>query len=79
MKLSHHQHVKDDDRRQRQDHRPDADGPDDVFGGKALLSGVVMRRRIILIVQDRPRDFFAYGLNDTRDVLKFRAASALAF
>jgi len=44
-----------------------------------LLSGVVIRRRIILIVQDRPRDFFAYGGNDTRDDLKFRAARALAF
>ena len=37
MRSGDHQHVEHDDRRQRQDHRPDADGPHDVAGGKALL------------------------------------------
>src|SRR5213080_1804646 len=35
-RLSDHQHVEDDDRRQAQDHRPDAERPEDVRGRKTL-------------------------------------------
>ena len=35
--LIHHQHVKDHDRRQAQNHRPDADRPNYVLGRKTLL------------------------------------------
>ena len=51
--LRHHQHVEHDDRRQRQDHRPDADGPHDVLGGKALLRNLV----IAFEVHDAPPRF----------------------
>jgi hypothetical protein len=37
--LRHHQHVEHDDRRHCQDHRPDADGPQNILGAKTLLSG----------------------------------------
>lgn len=40
--LRHHQHVEHDDRRQRQDHRPDADGPHNVLGGEALFGQPVV-------------------------------------
>ena len=48
--LIHHQHIKQDDRRQAQDHRPDADRPKDVLGAEALL----FREWIVLRVHDVP-------------------------
>src|SRR5207249_22842 len=35
--LRHHQYVEHDDRRQRQDHRPDADAPQNVLGAETLF------------------------------------------
>ena len=37
-----HQHVEDDDRRKREDHRPDADGPQNVRDGEALLGLTIL-------------------------------------
>ena len=63
----HHQHVEHDDRRQRQDHRPDADGPHDVFGRKSLLRDGI----VAFEVHDAPpRLFVAPAQFDTRPVLK---------
>ncbi len=65
MRLRHHQHVEHDDRRQCEDHRPDADGPENVGGAKALLfGGQMLRHKIVIIIihKKRPRDFFAYGV-----------------
>ena len=45
----HHQHVENDHRRQAQDHRPDADRPENVLDGKTLdgktLDGKALRFR----------------------------------
>src|SRR5437762_6771653 len=67
--LRHHQHVEHDDRRQRQDHRPDADGPQNVLGAKTLF-----RRNGVLVFEmhDAPPRFWCYGAIDTRRVLKTR-------
>jgi hypothetical protein len=46
--LSHHQHVEDDDRRQGQDRRPDAERPNNVSDAKALL----FRDWIVLGIHD---------------------------
>jgi len=48
--LVHHQDVEHDDRRQAQDHRPDADRPKNVLGGKALL----FRECIVPGIHDAP-------------------------
>jgi hypothetical protein len=45
-----YQHIKHDHRRQEDDHRPDAECPQNVFGGKALL----FRDWIPLVIHDAP-------------------------
>jgi hypothetical protein len=55
--LRDHQHVKDNDRRQAQDHRPDAERPEDVLGPKALL----FRNRIFRGIHDAPALFVLSG------------------
>ena len=50
MKLRHHQHVEHDHRRQGQDHRPDAERPKDVLGGKPLF----FREWVIFRIHDAP-------------------------
>jgi hypothetical protein len=52
-RLRHHQHVENDDRRHGQQYRPDADGPQNVFGGKTLL----FRQSIIFNFHDAPPRF----------------------
>jgi hypothetical protein len=57
--LVHHQHVEHDDRRQAQDHRPDAERPKNIPGRKTLLFRVL----IVLSTHDAPpRLFFPTGL-----------------
>src|SRR5947199_7158544 len=65
--LRHHQHVEHDDRRQRQDHRPDADGPQNVLGAETLFSrnGV-----LVFEMHDAPPRFWCCGDIDARPVLK---------
>ena len=72
--LGDHQHVEDDHRRQAQDHRPDAERPENVFGGKALL----FREWIILSTHNAPA-FLVLWVLDTREILKSRFAISLAF
>ena len=55
--LGDHQHVEDDHRRQAENHRPDAQCPKNVFGGKALM----FREWIILSTHNAPAlAFYAY-------------------
>src|SRR5438270_3473361 len=49
-RLSDHQHIEHNDRRQGQDHRPDAQRPEDVLGGKTLL----FREWVIFRIHDAP-------------------------
>ena len=68
--LRHHQHVEHDDRRQGQDHRPDADRPENVLGRKALL----FRDRILFSnFHERPRVFVFLWDLDRRPALKTRS------
>ena len=66
-RLRHHQHVEHDDRRQRQDHRPDADAPQNVRGAKTLFP-----RKGVLVFEmhDAAPRCCCYGAIDTRPVLK---------
>ena len=67
--LRHHHHVEHDDGRHRQDHRPDADGPQNVLGAKTLFSrnGV-----LVFEMHDAPPRFWCCGDIDARPVLKTR-------
>src|ERR1700730_14638843 len=67
-KLRDHQHIEDNDRRQAQDHRPDAERPKDVLGPKALL----FRNRIFFGVHDAPALLFFSGTLIRRRILKSR-------
>ncbi len=40
----HHQHVEDDHRRQADDHRPDAECPEDVLDREALVGRAAVRK-----------------------------------
>src|SRR5260370_33671350 len=57
VELRDHQHVEDNDRRQAQDHRPDAERPKDVLGPKALL----FRNWIFFGIHDAPALLFFSG------------------
>ena len=49
-RLSDHQHVEHDDRRQAQDYRPNAERPKNVLGRKTLL----FRDWVFLTIHDAP-------------------------
>jgi hypothetical protein len=64
----HHQHVEDNDRRQGQDRRPDAERPNNVFGAKVLL----FRDWFVLGIHDDAPAFLVLWILDTGRILKSR-------
>ena len=53
-RLCDHQHVKHDHRRHAQDHGPDPECPENVFGTEALL----FNDQFLLVIHDAPPRFF---------------------
>jgi hypothetical protein len=51
--LVHHQYVKHHDRRQAQDHGPDAERPENILGAETLF----LREWIIPVIHDAPPRF----------------------
>ena len=70
----HHQHIEQDDRRQAQDDRPDADRPKNVLDAEAPI----FRESTVLSVHDALHSCFCGGM-DKRRILKMPAARSLAF
>src|SRR5258705_11805438 len=73
-RLSDHQHIEHDHRRQTQDHRPDAERPKNILGAKPLL----FRDWIVLSIHDAPAFWFLRRYRYQSDFKK-PVAISLAF